>query len=417
MSRSFLDSGSRRAFLARGLGAIGVGAAIPEFVLRTAAAAPEPAESADRVLVVVQLSGGHDAISALVPYGHEEYAKVRQATRIADDQVLKINEELGLHPNLKGWKELLDQGAFAAVPGVGYPNTNYSHFTATEIWFAADPKGRDVGSGWLGRACDACLGEHRDQIPMIAVGTEKSPLSLSGKIQAAVCFNDPQSFRYRGDRNDPRRAELYKAMSQSVPEGAPGSVEWIARASAVANDASARIRRLASSYASKVDYPTTGLGRNLRVIAGLVSGGLGTRVYWTSIGGFDTHRGQRQRHDTLMTQLNDAIFAFQNDLAQQGQADRVVTITMSEFGRRVKENGSEGTDHGAAAAMFLFGSKLKAGVHGTHPSLTDLQGGGGGSLKHTVDFRSVYGTLLDGWLGVSSESVLGASFPGVDLLA
>ncbi len=145
MSR--IQIATRRDFLTQGLGVVGVGSTLPNFLVQTALAAPATAENDQRVMVVIQFAGGHDAISALGPYGHEEYAKVRQATRITDDEVLKINDELGLHPNLKGWKELLDEGAFAAVPGVGYSNTNYSHFTATEIWFAADPRGREAGSG------------------------------------------------------------------------------------------------------------------------------------------------------------------------------------------------------------------------------------------------------------------------------
>jgi uncharacterized protein (DUF1501 family) len=252
---------------------------------------------------------------------------------------------------------------------------------------------------------------------MIAVGTEKAPLSLTGRQQAAVCFNDPQTFRYRGDRNDPKRTELYRKLSLTTPESMKGNIDWVSQVSVTANEASEEVRRLAGSYKAKAEYPSTSLGRNMQVIAGLISGGLKTRVYWTSIGGFDTHRGQRLRHDSLMTQINDAVVAFQKDLTQQGQAERVLTLTMSEFGRRVKENGSEGTDHGAAASMFLFGPQLKPGIHGEHPSLTDLQGGGGGSLKHTTDFRSVYGTILDKWLGVSGEAVLGEKFPAVDLLA
>jgi uncharacterized protein (DUF1501 family) len=415
MSR--IQIATRRDFLTQGLGVVGVGSMLPNFLVQTALAAPATAENDQRVMVVIQFAGGHDAISALVPYGHEEYAKARQATRITDDEVLKINDELGLHPNLKGWKELLDEGAFAAVPGVGYPNTNYSHFTATEIWFAADPRGREAGAGWVGRACDAQYGDKRDELPMIAVGTEKAPLSLTGRQQAAVCFNDPQTFRYRGDRNDPKRTELYRKLSLTTPESMKGNLDWVSQVSVTANEASEEVRRLAGSYKAKAEYPSTSLGRNMQVIAGLISGGLKTRVYWTSIGGFDTHRGQRLRHDSLMTQINDAVVAFQKDLTQQGQAERVLTLTMSEFGRRVKENGSEGTDHGAAASMFLFGPKLKPGIHGEHPSLTDLQGGGGGSLKHTTDFRSVYGTILDKWLGVSSEAVLGEKFPAIDLLA
>jgi uncharacterized protein (DUF1501 family) len=407
---------TRRDFLTQGLGLVGVGSVLPSFLVNTAMAAPK-AEAGQRVMVVLQLAGGHDAISALVPFGHEEYGNVRKATRISDDDVIKINDELGLHPKLTGCKELLDQGAFAAIPGVGYPNPNYSHFTATDIWFAANPRGRDTGYGWVGRACDLGKKTEQDGSAMIAVGTEKAPWALAGKEHAAVCFSNPETFRYRGDRNDDRRKELYRTLSLTDPECAGDDLQWVTQVSISANQASEQVRRLASEYKPKVEYPNSDLGRKMRVIAGLIAGGMSTRVYWTSIGGFDTHRGQRQRHDQLMAQLNDAVFAFQNDLTQQGQAERVLTFTLSEFGRRVVENGSEGTDHGAAAAMFLFGPKLKPGIHGEHPSLSDLQGGGGGSLKHTTDFRSVFATVMEKWMDVPSEPVLGEKFPLIDCIA
>jgi uncharacterized protein (DUF1501 family) len=407
---------TRRDFLTQGLGLVGVSSVLPNFLVHTALAAPR-AEPGQRIMVILQLAGGHDAISALVPYGHAEYAKVRKATRIADNEVIKLNNELGLHPNLKGWKELLDQGAFAAIPGVGYPNPNYSHFTATDIWFAADPRGREAGYGWVGRACDASLQGEQASVPMIAIGTEKAPWALAGKQQAAVCFNNPETFRYRGDRNDPQRKDLFRKLSLTGEETPNPNLKWVTQMSITANEASEQVRRIASQYRPKVQYPNTDLGRKMQAIAGLIAGGLTTRVYWTSIGGFDTHRGQRQRHDTLMTQLNDAVFAFQSDLSQQNQAERVLTLTLSEFGRRVVENGSEGTDHGAAAAMFLFGPKVKPGIHGQHPSLSDLQGGGGGSLKHTTDFRGVFGSVVEKWMGVPAESVLGQKVPLIDCIA
>jgi uncharacterized protein (DUF1501 family) len=407
---------TRREFLTRGLGLVGVGSTLPDFLIRTALAGPD-AQPGQRVLVVVQLAGGHDAISALVPYGHDEYGRVRRATRIPTNEVIKLNNELGLHPGLKGCKELLDGGAFAAIPGVGYPNPNYSHFTATDIWFAADPRARQIRFGWIGRACDAATKGQADPLASIAVGAGEAPWALIGKNNPGLSFARPDSFQFAGDRNDPQRVKVYRALNSSQSPERSDNLSWVTQTAIAANEASERVRRRAVEYRPKVEYPRTDLGRNLQTIAGLITGGLSTRIYWTAIGGFDTHRGQRPRHDNLMAQLNDAIFAFQNDLTKQSQADRVLTLTISEFGRRVKENGSDGTDHGAAAALFMFGPKVKPGVHGQHPSLTDLQGGGGGSLKHTTDFRSVYATVLERWMGIIAGSVLGEIFPLIDCVA
>jgi uncharacterized protein (DUF1501 family) len=406
---------TRREFLAQGLGIIGVGATLPNYLIQTAAAGPK-AQADERLIVVIQLSGGHDAISALVPYGHEEYAKVRRATRIADGEVVKLNNELGLHPRLAGFKALLDEGAFAAVPGVGYPNPNYSHFTATDIWHMADERGRAVPYGWLGRACDVGFKESREPALSVAVGMGQTPLAMVGRHHPGLSFNQPESFRYTGDRGDEKRAGVYRKLNELAIDGAASNLQWVAQTAVAANATSDRVRAVARDYKGKVEYPRTGLGTALRTIAGLIVGGMRTRIFYCSQGGYDTHRGQRQRHDQLMAQLNDTVFAFQKDLAAQKQSERVLTFTMSEFGRRVKENGSDGTDHGAAATLFLFGPGLKAGVHGKHPSLTDLQGGGGGSLKHTTEFRSVYATVLEKWLGVPAEPVLGKSYPLLDLL-
>jgi uncharacterized protein (DUF1501 family) len=369
------------------------------------------------VLVVLQFSGGHDALSALVPYGHEAYHKARKATRITDQEVIKLDNELGLHPNLAGFKELLDEGAFAALPGVGYPEPNYSHFTATDIWHTARYQARNEPYGWIGRAVDCGHQGDADPTLAIAVGTGQTPRVLLGKEHPGIAFNRPESFAYTAARNDPRRAELYHRLNAHEASSRTTNLSFVASTSVDANQSSDKVRKLAMRYKPTIEYPRSPLGNNLRVIAALIAGGLTTRVFFTHTGGFDTHGGQRPRHDRLMADVNACVLAFQRDLAKQGQAQRVLTMTTSEFGRRVMENGSQGTDHGAAAAQFMFGPGLKPGIHGAHPSLADLQGGGGGSLKHTADFRSVYATVLEKWLGISSSAVLQEKFPLIDCIA
>jgi uncharacterized protein (DUF1501 family) len=405
---------TRRDFLTKGLGMIAVGAALPNFLLRTSLAGP--AAAGDRIMVVIQMSGGNDTLSSLVPYGHAEYAKLRNVTRIAEQDVIKINNELGLNPKLKGFKELLDQGAFATVPGVGYPNPNYSHFTATDIWHAADPRGRALRSGWIGRAVDYAFKGNPDPQLALAIGSGQAPMAIEGREHPGLSFNRPDSFRYTGDKGDKNRAALYHDLNAPASHPLADTLAFVTQTAVNANTCSESVREKAAAYKTDIEYPKTELGNNLRVIAGLIAGGLSTRIYYTFQAGYDTHSGQRPAHDNLMTHLNDAVFAFQQDLAKQGLAKRVLTFTTSEFGRRVPENGTAGTDHGAGGTTFLFGPGLKPGIHGAHPSLTDLEGGGGGSLKHTVDFRSVYATVLEKWLGISSEPVLG-KYPLLDLIA
>lgn len=430
---SAIKIATRRDFLTRGLGLVGVGGMLPNFLVRTALAGPQ-AQPGQRVTVVLQFGGGHDALSALVPYGHKEYHQHRNHTRIKDEEVIKLNNEVGLHPNLKGWKELLDEGAFAALPGLGYPNPNYSHFTACDIWFGADPRARrstggdagaqtrDVVHGWIGRAMDVACKDQRDPLLTLAVGgawPATLPWALAGGDHPGLVITQPDAFRFAGDRNNEQRAALYRRLHELKPAAANTGLDWVTGTAVAANTASDSLHRLASQYKPKVEYPANnGLGNNLRLIAGLICGGLATRVYWTHIGGFDTHGNQRPQHDNLMKAVGDATSAFFKDLKAQGQDQRVLMMTMSEFSRTTLENGSQGTDHSAGGAQFLLGPGVKPGIHGQHPSLKkeDLIPAGW-SLKHTQDFRSMYAAVLEKWMGIPSEPVLGQKWPLIDCIA
>ncbi|MCF6313308.1 MAG: DUF1501 domain-containing protein [Verrucomicrobiales bacterium] len=413
---SKLTINTRREFLSQGLGLVGVGAVLPYGLINTAMAAPK-AEQGQRVTVILQLAGGHDALSALVPYGDPEYNKSRIETRINEKEVLKLDDYSGLHPNMKGIKALHEEGQFAAIPGVGYPDTNFSHFTATDIWETAQRNPTRAMFGWVGKACDSAFKGNDDPKLAIAVGAGKTPRALVGKEHPGLSFSNPDSYRYTGDRGQEARKAVFRKLNATGVGGFSSNADFIKMTAGNANASSDQIRKMAKEYKAKVDYPNTPLGRNLKTIAALIVSGLSTRIYHTQLGGFDTHSGQRLNHDRLMIQLDEAITAFYKDLKAQGQSERVLTMTMSEFGRRVKENGSRGTDHGAASALFMFGPGVKSGIHGKHPSLTDLQGGGGGSLKHTVDFRSVYASVIDKWIGGKSEASLGAKYPHIDCIA
>lgn len=412
---------TRREFLTRGLGLVGIGSAVPNFLIRSALAGPR-AEPGQRVLVILQLDGGNDTLNTLIPYGHAEYHEYRKAaTHIDEKTVIKIDAELGLHPNLKGWKELLDVGMFAAIHGVGYPNPNFSHFESTNIWMMGDTRGRKVPHGWVGRACDVGFPDNPDPKVVVAVGPNNgAALALRGARHAGILVERPDSFGYSGAETD-QQAATYRKLNEAGARTAAGKLEWVTATAITANAAADQIRQLGASYKPKVEYPDSPYGRNLRTIAGLITGGLSTRIYWTGRDGrleFDTHSNQRPRHDNLLKELDAALTVFFRDLKQQGQAERVLLVTLSEFGRTAKENGNKGTDHAAAAAQFLFGPGVKPGFHGKHPSLkpVDLLPTGSG-LKFATDFRSVYATVLEKWLGIPSEPVLGQKWPLIDCIA
>jgi uncharacterized protein (DUF1501 family) len=407
---------TRREFLLQGLGLVGVGASLPNFLVQTALAGPK-AQKGDSILVVLQLSGGHDGLSAVVPYNNDDYGRNRRATRIAANEVIKINDQVGMHPNLKELKGLFDAGSFGIVQGVGYPNPNRSHFKSMDIWHLADNSGRAISYGWLGRYCDIAHKGVNDPKLAVAVGSDRAPLAIQGKEHAGISLQQPEAFRYIASSSG-KLAGTYRKLNEMTAEagGPNSSLEFVSRTAVDANTASDEILKLARQYTSKTTYPNSRLAASLKTVGSLIAGGLSTRVYYVFQGGFDTHAGQRGRHDRLMTELSEGMAAFQKDLADQGNANRVVTIAFSEFGRRLKENFSQGTDHGVAGPMFLFGPKIKPGLHGKYPSLAegDLTNG---DLRHTVDFRSVYATMLEKWLGTRSEPILGGKFPLIDCLA
>ena len=408
---------TRRDFLTRGLGLVGVSTVLPDFLIRSALAG-QTVTNNSQILVVIEMSGGNDMLSTLIPYTHKAFMEGRKTTCIPESEIIKLDNGLGFHPSLKGFKELLDEGRLSMLPGVGYPHPNYSHFSAMDIWHVADERGRcpAVPYGWIGRAIESGFAEHSKPILAVAVGTDKSPPALKGPRHSGISFRQADSFRYTGDQNDPARTALYQRMHQS-PVAQPGDqIDFLSRTAVAANASSEEIRRLAGAYRPKVEYPKSKLAGSLRSIAGLISGGLGTRIYYTQQGGYDTHSNQRAAHDKLLGDLNDAVLAFQKDLVQQGLDQRVLTFTFSEFSRNLKENGSKGTDHGHAGAMFFFGPKVKPGLQGAYPSLDDIHDVRNGALKHNMDFRAVYSTVLKKWLGIPSEPVLGA-YPDLDFLA
>ncbi len=391
------------------------------------------------ILVVVQLAGGNDGLNTLVPFGDDHYHRARPKLGLKANQVLKLDERLGLHPALAGFKALHDAGQLAAIQAVGYPNPNRSHFRSTDIWMTATDSDRFSNKGWLGRYFDhACAGA----APTVGLCVgRQAPLAFAANHPKGVAVENPDAFRYvDGDAPemgetaggekfyrqmnaaaDPsvltepaRTGSTVDTLSGSVPTASP--MDFLERTALDAQVSSDQIRSLAQKAKNQAAYPAGRLANDLKLVARLIAGGMTSRVYYMSQGGYDTHTGQLPTHQRLLTELGDGLKAFLADLKALGQLDRVLVLTFSEFGRRVAENASGGTDHGAAAPLFLFGSGVKAGIHGTAPSLNpdNLVNG---DVQFSTDFRSVYAAVLEQWLGTASEPVLGRKFTPIKFLA
>jgi uncharacterized protein (DUF1501 family) len=386
------------------------------------------------ILVVLQLAGGNDGLNTVVPYADDAYHRARPRLALPNEQILTIDHHVGLNPKLAGLKSLYEEGHLAIVQGVGYPNPNRSHFRATEIWQTASDADRNETHGWLGRYFDNCC-SGADPTVGVAIGGEM-PQAFAAKNPTGVTFSRPEQFRWRpSERNGGHMSAeeiFFRQLNGFDEENTPAAndgasigtlpgkaksdlstLDFLQRTALDAQLSSDKILAIARKYKSTIPYPQGQLAAGLNTIARMIAGGLATRVYYVSQGGFDTHAGQFNTHGRLMTELNDTIAAFVADLKQQGNFERVLLITFSEFGRRVAENANGGTDHGTAAPMFVVGGSVKPGLFGKHPSLTDLDHG---DLKFNTDFRSVYGTVLDSWLNTPSQMVLGRKFPSLAIL-
>lgn len=414
---------TRREFLTKGLTIVAAGATAPMFLTRTALALNNPwdlrrtASAAGQpdwpTLVVVQLGGGNDGLNTVIPFIHDEYYRGRPKLAVPQAKVLRLTDEVGLHPALTALKRAYDDGRVAVVQGVGYPNPNRSHFRSMEIWQTADPTGTGPKSGWLGRLFDSECPNCASNTGM-TLSTEM-PLAMQGSSPRVVAVDDITRFGFHPVQGGgAAEIDAFRRLIQPVPGGEP-LVDFLTHTEMNALLAAADLGRLAGRLAQDTgsDYPKDPFAQKLRVIAELMAAGSPTRVYYVSLGGFDTHVTQAGRHDRLLESLGAGLGAFLSDLKTKGLQDKVLLMTFSEFGRRVAENASGGTDHGTAAPMLLVGGQVRPGVHGAQPSLTDLDQG---DLKYQTDFRSVYSTVLEQWLGVPSDGILGGKFAPLDVI-
>lgn len=372
------------------------------------------AASSDNVLVVLQMSGGNDGLNTVVPYTVGAYYDNRPSLALQPGEVLALDNQFGFHPSLIGLKSLWDQNKLAIINGVGYANPDRSHFRSQDIWQSAVPDRIDMTTGWLGRYHDLLPDSERHPLSGMSIGS-------SSKIYYSKRTDVPQLqdvatyqllLRANVQSEMDRRRVAFENMYLPTGTTEPGSLSTVRMKGNTAVQSSKVIQ---SNVPSTVTgYPTSPIGKQLSLIAALIGAGTGTRTFFTEAGNFDDHTYEKGNHAKVLTDVDSSLTAFWNDLTQRGIADRVTVLIYSEFGRRPKENASSGTDHGTAAPVLILGNSVQGGLYGQMPSLTNLDIYG--DLKYTVDFRSVYATLLDRWLGMPSFDVLGGTFENVPYL-
>lgn len=360
-------------------------------------------------LVIIQLSGGNDGLNTIIPFGNDIYYQKRKTIAVNQSDIIKLNDMQGLNPNLSALKDIYDQGLMSIINSVGYPNPDRSHFRSMDIWQTASDSNQFLTTGWIGRYLDSNCQSCKNPYTAIEVDDTLS-LAMKGAKMKAIAVKDPgklyQTTREpffkdlvhdHGDTNlnEDNLGYLYKTMIETY-----SSAEYIQNTS--------------KTYTVTAAYPNTGLGNQLKTVSKFINSGLQTRVYYVSLSGFDTHVGQQNQQGRQLKIYGDAVAAFVKDLKQTGKLDDTLVMTFSEFGRRVEQNASNGTDHGTANNILLYGGKLKkAGIYNDAPDLTQLDNG---DLKYQIDFRDVYATLLDKWLDINNSQVLNKSFAGLDFV-
>ncbi len=418
---------SRRDLLRLGLHGVGVSAALPLLLHRTSAAlalphgAAGPAASAlgDKILVVVELSGGNDGLNTVVPYGDDEYYRKRPRIGIREEQLLVLDEHFGLHPSLRGMEKLYKDGRMAIVHGCGYDNPSLSHFESMGFWHTGAPNAGE-SLGWLGRLADLAIeGESGDAI--VNISPQQSPAVRSAR-HTPIVFSDPNSFRWQG--TDAQKGTfdrltedllVEEEMDEAGRHRSNASLDFLHRVAGNASTSSKFVREACARYRTPVDYGIAGLAADLVRVSALISAQMPTNLYYVAASGnqFDTHVHQVDVHARLLMYASDALHGFMADMERIGRADDVAVLVFTEFGRRVEENASLGTDHGTATPLFVLGQGVEGGLYGTPPSLTELDDG---NLKKTTDFRQVYASVVEEWLGFrETKRLLDAEFEPLGL--
>ena len=389
MSRLDLD---RRDFLKISAVAAYTISGMPGFLARAAAQA-----GGDKTLVVIQLTGGNDGLNTLVPYSNPAYYAARPNIAVAKSDVLTLGQGLGMHPALKPLMGLWDQGQLAWMENVGYPNPNRSHFASMAIWHTADPS-QASSEGWIGRISE----QIGDPFCASNIGTA-TPLALIAQNYALPTIDSVDNFQVR------LPAGVQDAFDLMLSAQRGGEAAYLEQATRSMLKHTSAVQANIGKYRAGASYPDSKFAGQMKDVARLIASGTGQRVLYTSLGSFDTHAGQRGDQDRLLGEMAGALKAFYADLETQGLAEKVVVMGFSEFGRRVAENDSAGTDHGEGSVMFALGRGVKGGIHGDSPDLEKLNDG---DVIYRQDFRGVYAEGLTGWLNLDARKILGGDFRG-----
>ena len=361
---------------------------------------PRMVPPGNKVVVVIQFSGGNDGLNTVIPVTNDIYYRERQTIGIAKDKALSLTNDVGLNPALAAFKGLYDDGSLAIMNSVGYPNPDRSHFRSMDIWQSGSASNEFVSTGWIGRYLDAQC--HGCDKPTQGLELDDTlSLALKGKSSKGLAFKDPR--RLYSTSNE----KFYKDIN-AAHTGTEETVDYLYKTMSETLSSADYIYNQSKLHPTSQVYPSTELGKNMKTIASLILSDINTKVYYVSLGSFDTHVGQEQKQKQLFTELNDAVKAFTTDLKNNNRFQDVLMMTFSEFGRRVSQNASNGTDHGTANNMFFISGGLKQkGLLNAMPDLADLNEG---DLKHKVDFKNVYATVLNKWLGTDDKLVLGKQF-------
>jgi uncharacterized protein (DUF1501 family) len=408
---------TRRDFLLRSAGYVSISAMVPRWSVTGARGFEESvgASQSGRTLVVLELMGGNDGINTVIPYADSQYPVVRSRIGIPVGSVIQLDGSLGFNPVMTGLKSLWDANRLALVEGVGYPNSSLSHFSSRDIWHTADPT-LAQRRGWLGRWADAYLSGDSDPLVCAAI-SQSLPRTLLADNVSVPSLVSIASYEYATDGAYP--ADKNNKINAFLAENADAyeienTVQGVSKLASLAVTSSNILQSVGTGYVAGGQYPTGSLGAGLQLIAEIINANVGAQILYVTFGGFDNHANEDKNHDGLVQTVSDGIKAFFDDLDAHGKSHDVLLMTWSEFGRRVNDNASNGTDHGTSAPHFVVGDAVVRGVYGKAPSLTNVDTNG--NLLIQNDFRSYYGTILSDWLGADSAAILGASWPNLGFI-
>jgi len=361
-------------------------------------------------LVVLQLTGGNDFMNTIVPYTNGHYYDARKKVVLSQEQVLPINDDLAINANAAPFKRLYDEGNMAIIQGIGYPNSNRSHFRGMDIWHTAEPD-RVGTEGWLAQAVQVLDPDAENVLTGVNIG-QGLPRAMAKGGVPVTSIGDLEGYgvmnRIEKEALRDKSIEAFKSIyGQAIGTGAVA--EYIGKTGLDVLEGADMLSEVASNYKSTVEYADNAIAKNLRDVARIHLAGLGTKIFYTAHGGYDTHANEMPNHPKLMADLSGAISDFLDDLNEHDAGDNVTVLVFTEFGRRMRDNGS-GTDHGTGGGAYMFGNKINGGLYSEYPSLDPKEWEHGEDLKHTIDFRGIYGTVLEQWLGVEASPIVKGNF-------